>query len=144
MIYIKEHPAQTSFGREENFYQELLQIPRVRIINMNVSSYELMKNCLAVSSITGTVGWECQFFGKPFIMFGTYLTECLEGAYRVRTNEECKKVLDKILAGDYYVMSDKELKLFMKAMDMHSYEYETSGDIMWPYVKEVMDLEDPV
>ena len=138
-IYVKEHPAQTCMGRNTDLYDELLKIPKVILIKQSVSSYTLVKNSIAVSSLTGTVGWEAQFFGKPFIMFGTYLSQCLEGTYKVKTNEECKNAIEEILKG-HQCMTEKNLKLFIKAMDLHSFEIGSDIDTAWRYVKEIIDL----
>ena len=141
-IYIKEHPLQTIFGRDENYYRDLLDIPKIKLIKLEESSYSLIKNCIAVASVTGSAGFEGQFYGKSFLMFGDYITESMEGTYRIHTNEDCRKAIEEILAGTNYVMSIKELKLFMKAMDLHSFKYGAPDDEVFACIKEVMDLED--
>ena len=115
-IFVKEHPTQNYGARRPEFYSELLSIPRVVLVQEDTSSYDLLKHCLAVSTLIGTAGWEGLFYQKPFIMFGYWVTMCAPGVYHVRTVEECKAAVDKILSGqDHFTL--KDLRLFFKAMD---------------------------
>ena len=49
---------------------------------------------------------------------------------------------NELLEGRNHVMTLKELKLFMKAMDMHSFEYGAPDEEVFGCFKEVIDLED--
>jgi len=69
-IYVKEHPFQTPYFRDVNFYKDLLDIPPVRLISREYNSFRLIENCLAVATATGTAGWEALFRQKPVLMFG--------------------------------------------------------------------------
>lgn len=115
-LYVKEHPTQNYGARKTEFYDELLAIPRVVLIDRTTSSFELIKNCVACSSLTGTAGWETLFYQKPFLMFGYWVTMFAPGVYHVRTKEECKQALEKILHGRRAVTL-KDIRLFFKAMD---------------------------
>lgn len=115
-IYVKEHPKQVYGARTKEFYDELLTIPQVVLIKKNTDTYELIENCLAVSTLIGTAGWEGLFRFKPFIMFGYGVMQHAPGVYHVRTKAECRKAVDEILGGRC-TFTLKDLKLFFKAMD---------------------------
>lgn len=137
-IYVKEHPAQIAFGRKKDFYDELLKIPKVYLVKENVTSYELIKNCFAVSSLTGTIGWESLFFGKPFIMFGTYQTQYIEGTYKVKTNRQCRDAIKEI-ENNYQPVPSKNLKLFVKAMDTFCYYDDDFDEKAWRQIEYALE-----
>ena len=76
-IVYKEHPRQfdpfsfkkRSF-REHNFYQKLKSIDGVYLANSTTSTDDLMKNSVAISTVTGSAGFEALSAGKPVIIFG--------------------------------------------------------------------------
>lgn len=114
-IYVKEHAAQLYGAREKGFYDELCSIPNVALVKPETDTYELIQHSVAVSTLTGTAGWEGVFYQKPYIMFGYWVTQHMPGVYRVRTKEECKAAVDSILqGGDTFTL--KEVKLFFKAL----------------------------
>ena len=75
-IYIKEHPSQFNrylighSSRMSDLYNDLVKNERVKLISTDVDSFELIKHTKAVSTITGTVGWEAMVRQKPVIAFG--------------------------------------------------------------------------
>lgn len=68
-LYVKEHPAMIGY-RSRKFYKELVKIPNVKFINPKYSSFEITPDAKLITTITGTVGWEGLFLGKPVITFG--------------------------------------------------------------------------
>ena len=71
MLFVKEHPVQfTGPPKELSFYKNIIDMPNVKLFHSSVSSLDLMKKCDLVATINGTVGFECQFYGKPTIVFG--------------------------------------------------------------------------
>lgn len=89
MIYVKEHPNQFSSHvqghtkRIKEFYYDLVMNPRVKLISFDVDSFTLMENALAVSTVTGTVGWEATARKKPVIIFGCVWYERMKGVLKV-------------------------------------------------------------
>lgn len=124
-IYVKEHPSQFygSGAREVGLYDELRTLPNVILVDPDTDTYQLIENSLAVATLIGTAGWEGLFCGKPFIMFGYWVTQHMPGVFHVRTKEEVKAALDTILSGEYY-FTLRDIKLYLKAMD------ETEGDYL--------------
>ncbi|MCH8904446.1 MAG: hypothetical protein IIA45_11085 [Bacteroidetes bacterium] len=116
LIYVKENPFQTLTTRSAAYYQDLLDIPSVRLISRKANTYELLDKCIATATITGTAGWEGLFKQKPFIMFGSYVYQFAPGVYPVKNLAECKEAVEAILNGSKPTLG--ELKLFMKALDM--------------------------
>lgn len=69
-IYVKENPKQGYYMRGKEFFDRLKSIPNIRCISKDISTYDLMKKCQFVATITGTAGWECISGGKPALIFG--------------------------------------------------------------------------
>lgn len=113
-IYVKEHPAQSYGFRDVDFYDELLSIPKVVLVSPETDTYKLLEHCVAVSTLIGTAGWEGLFAGKPFIMFGFWLTMHFPGVFHVRTLEECTGAVKSILSGNFKV-THEDLKLALLA-----------------------------
>lgn len=119
-IYVKEHPEQLALMRTKEYYQDMLRIPKVHLIKQESNTYDLMKNAVAVSTITGTAMWECQFFGIPAIVFGYSLKNIAPLSYPVRTVEECRAAVTHILENPGRDVT-RELKIYTKAMYNQSF-----------------------
>lgn len=113
-LYVREHPAQTAFGRNATFYDRLAKMRNVIFIKEDENTYNLQKNALAVASLTGTAGYECQYFGVPFIMFGDYISKYMPGTYRVHNNSECKMAINEILGGEKKVWNHRDIKIYLR------------------------------
>ncbi len=120
-IYVKSHPEQLSTMRSEEYYLDMLKIPNVRLMKLTCSTFDLMKGAVAVSTLTGTALWECQFFGIPAIAFGYSLKNLAPLTYAVRTVEDCRKALADIMSKPKQDKL-KELKIYTKALHNTSYE----------------------
>src|SRR3989338_4409048 len=77
-LFIKEHPSQWklrgklrySSARYRGYYERLARIPRVRVVPITTSSFDLTEKSQAVAVVTGTVGWEALLRGKCPLVFG--------------------------------------------------------------------------
>lgn len=119
-IYVKVHPEQLAPLRSKEYYLDMKRIPKVRFMKRGCSTYALIKNAFAVSTLTGTASWEAQFFGKPALLFGYSIRNLAPLSYAIRTNEDCKEAISKLL-NDPKKTTNKELKLFTKALYNNSY-----------------------
>lgn len=115
-LYVKEHRGQYQApwgfpeNRDSNYYRELLGIKKVKLIGMDVSTFELEKYCVCVATATGTAGFEAMFRNKQVILFGGIVYQYAPGVYSVRTREECKcaiKIIEK--NHEEYVTNKKDM-----------------------------------
>lgn len=140
-IYVKTHPEQLSLMRSKDYYTEIAKIPKVKLMKIETSTYDLMQNAVAVSSLTGTALWECQFFGVPALAFGYSVKNLAPLTYHVRTVEDCKKALEKIALESRRDVT-KELKIYTKALHNISFAVEeiekVVPDIVAEFVKKEM------
>jgi hypothetical protein len=104
-IYAKEHLSQfkdyqrAEKSRDKLYYKELLRIPKVKLVSLNYTSFELIDAAKAVGVITGTVGIETLIRGKPVLLFGHAWYKGCEGVFLTTDWNSCKKAIKKIKSG---------------------------------------------
>lgn len=126
-IYVKNHPEQLAPLRSKAYYLDLKASEKVKLIKLEYSTFDLMKNAFAVASITGTACWECQFFNIPAILFGYSHKNLAPLSYPVRTFEECKAAIESI-QNHSKKATLKDLKLMTKAIHNISYGLEEKAE----------------
>ncbi len=102
-LYVKEHPSQYMMtrgplGRRPSFYTDIQKIPKVILVDDFVSSNLLIRNSIAVVTLTGTAGLEALLRGKPALICGYAWYRQLTGAYYIEEPEDLGKALDSILS----------------------------------------------
>lgn len=131
MLYVKEHPSQAYMAKTKKYYQKISQIKNVRLMPIESNQYDLMKDCIATATATGTMALESAIMGKPCISFGKFIYNYLDNTLPVRKNDDCKKAVEKVINGDVNI-SIKDVKIFFKAL----YEYSEPGNVgYWNYNK---------
>ena len=129
-IYIKEHPnqfmshMQGHTKRIKEFYYDLIKNPRVRFVPFEMDSFTLMTNALAVSTITGTVGWEAAVRKKPVVIFGLVWYERMKGVLRVIDDNTASQIYNFIIS---YKYDEQSVLSYLYAFSKHSilaYHYQ--------------------
>lgn len=72
-LYVKEHPNQdVGLGLDYGFYRRVASLPNVRMIASNARLDKLIDQprCLAVTTLSGTVGLDAAIKRKPVFIFG--------------------------------------------------------------------------
>lgn len=122
-LYIKEHPSQWwvrtkerySSARWRGYYERLADIPRVRLVPVPTSTFELTERSQAVATITGTAGWEAILRGKCPLVFGIpWWREC-PGVFRIDSVDACKDAFRQIQGGAK--ISQDDVLRFLKALE---------------------------
>ena len=115
-IYVKEHPNQKVEFRGIDFYKKLSEIKHVNILKSNISTFDLLSKCIAVSTITGVAGWEGVVLGKNCLLFGNTLFDKCPGVLKINTFEDCKSSIDIVEKGTQKPKL-KDVKLYLKALE---------------------------
>ena len=122
-IYVKEHPLQFQAhsegqtGRIKEFYDDLLQIPNIRLMPLQADSFNLISNAKAVATITGTVGWEAMVRRKPVLLFGLSWYEKYPGALKIADEESAGKIYDFI---ENFLFDENKLLAYLAALEKNS------------------------
>ena len=77
VLYVKEHPWQMwnnglnySSCRYPGYYKKISRLKNTFLVPIEANTFDLIKNCQAVATVTGTAGWEAVLRLKPAIVFG--------------------------------------------------------------------------
>lgn len=121
-IYVKEHPTQWwRHGREyspfryRGYHEKIASIPKVSLVPIEISSYDLIKNCQAVATVTGTPAWEAILRRKPAIMFGYYWYRDCPLVFKADDVASCRQAFARIEQG--YAISEQDVINFLKCLD---------------------------
>lgn len=74
-LIVKEHPSMFTYESEPKFrsiynYKSLLKLKNVVLCSLNINSFKLIDNAMAVATITGTSAIEAYIRKTPVIVFG--------------------------------------------------------------------------
>jgi hypothetical protein len=160
-VWVKEHPCQFMVGggapnhRNERYYQMLVEMPRVRLVPLDLDQFYLVDNSCAVATLTGSVGWEALVRGKPALTFGhIWYGEC-QGAYNIRNFHECRLAMEKIING--VAVDVTAMALLLKELELSAFEcgheycmtplsiHTTTANIeeQTRHIGQVLDLPEP-
>lgn len=112
-LYVKEHPSMLYY-RPRSYYKELKKIPNLRLIDVKVSSTDLIKKAKIVLTITGAGGWEGVLLKKPVITFGSVFYNELSMVKHSDNIEELPNLVKECL--ENYLPNDEELVNFLSAI----------------------------
>ena len=105
-IVVKEHSSQFHSnmeghtGRTKQFYDDLVKIPRVKLVPHYHTSFDYIDNSVAVVTATGTMGWEAVVREKPVLIFGNAWYQYCDNVFRIYSKADLKFAMSKILSGD--------------------------------------------
>ena len=123
-IYVKEHPFQfkasqmAERSKTFEFYDQIASLPKVEVVPLPYTSFDLIDCAQATTTVSGTVGWESVVRGTPALLFGhSWYNDC-KGVFVTRTVEECKDAIRRIENG--YKVNPDEVKCFSRVVEMCS------------------------
>ena len=96
LLYIKEHPSMVGF-RTRAYYDDLLRIPNVRLIDPGVSSNQLSVHAAITTTITSTAGWEALLSRKPALTFGNTFYNDIPGVKFCRAYDDLPYMIEELL-----------------------------------------------
>lgn len=114
-LYLKEHPAQQFINRSLEFYNDLFNNPKIKLISKSFSSFDLSKSSKAVATIAGTIAWESLFNQKPVLMFGASPIMYAPGVYSIKNNSDIKSAIEEIIGGK--LASKLDILNYVKHLD---------------------------
>ncbi len=123
-VYVKDHPYQFSmetpgalynfkfieYFRSKQFYAQILRIPNVKLINIDVPSEELISNSQSNATIAGTVLAESIYNKRPCMMFGGDASPIglLDDIFKINSVIDIKNSISKLQNGFMPSYSDLE------------------------------------
>lgn len=132
-LYVKEHPTMVPY-RPRNYYKAIKKIHNVKLINPNISSFDLIARSKLIMTITSSVGWEATLLKKPVITFGDIFYNQLSFVKHCKTPENIPYLVKEQLENFRY--DENELLNLLAAIFSESahlnlqYLWEREKDLM--------------
>ena len=82
VLYVKEHYALIGH-RDPQFYKELEKYPNVFMLDPWEPARNLIEKAVAVTTLTGTAGWEAMLLRKPVFLGGNIVFDNAPGIIKV-------------------------------------------------------------
>lgn len=112
LLYVKDHPHQYNinntldhyyltniqFFKDISFYQEVLKLPNVRLIDLKTPSEELIKYSYATATINGSIILESLLCQKPCITFDRKIMAITQQQFSLIHSFKDLKTLRKFIA----------------------------------------------
>lgn len=112
-LYVKEHPHQLSNlnnsnryyylagierFRTEEYYNEILKIPNVKLLDINTKSRDIINSAQAISSINGTIILEAIVSKKPILLFSQDTTpfQNLNDVFHIKNLDDVTMAIESI------------------------------------------------
>lgn len=116
LLFVKEHPGQKSkLWRSTEFYERILSLPNVRLINPNVNNFEMISKSDLVLLINSSSGLESLFYKKPVIVFGNTFYDVTSMVQKVERIEDLPKLIKNSLFS--FKFSEKEFSCLMESIE---------------------------
>ena len=118
-IYVKEHPSQFQghligqTNRFKDFYLDLIKNKRVRFMPLDLDSFAIMKDAVAVATVTGTIGLEASLHKKPVIVFGMIWYEKMPGVLRITDSLSAKGIMSFV---DNYIFDERKVLAYLSSV----------------------------
>lgn len=124
-LYVKEHFSQElREWREISYYEELLQIPNVRLFHPSSNIEKLVQSSSLVISIAGTICLEAAFYQKPSIILTNLGFSVLPSIQKMESFEELPKLIRTGL--DMKINAD-DLDKYLTILDENSFDFDLKG-----------------
>ena len=121
-LVVKEHPVQVRAGwRKTSFYKEILNLPNVIFLHPSVNPQDILPKCSLLISISGTLGVESAFYGKPSISFRTMDVSSLSFAFTPNSLDELPSLIKTALKTK---VDFDELSTFVQLMKDNSFNFD--------------------
>jgi hypothetical protein len=110
-LYTKEHPATLSDRtRPNNFFDKILKIPNVKILNTYEDMHEIISNARLVIVVVGTAGIEAILRGKPSIAFTNNTWDMLQLSSIVERVENLPSLIKTTIKENANLTKDERKK----------------------------------
>jgi hypothetical protein len=124
-LYVKEHHSMKFRNwRSKSYYNSILNLPNVELINPKLNPIDLIKNCSLVITIAGSAGFEAAFYGKPSIVLGNVSYSNLSFVTKINNIEELPDAIKKSLTVNVDL---NEFRDFVQHQEKNSFMFDTIG-----------------
>ena len=111
-IFVREHPAQSSYQRDEMFFKRLKSFKNIYFLNRDFPMDKILDSVDCVVTSSGSVGWEALNLGKKCLLFGNSWYSKLYGVLQINdktSDEEISNFLEKDFVKEIFYTSLQNL-----------------------------------
>ncbi len=96
ILYIKDHPdnVRNFTGLRRYFWETISTSKKIKILDINVKTSEIIDDVDVIFTFDGTIGWEGLLKNKPVITFGNPWYQCMPGVIPISKLISFDEVLD--------------------------------------------------
>ena len=124
-LYVKEHPMmKTQAWRPISFYQEIMNLPNVKLIHPSVNSLEIIKKSSLVITIAGSTGQEAAFHNIPVITFTDQVYSIISSVHKIKNMEELPDTIRDCLTKK---VEPTGIAKFIDIIDQNTFEFDHRG-----------------
>lgn len=109
ILYVKDHVSAYGFP-SLNFYRDVARLPNVKILSPLEPTKELIRGCIAVITLTSTVGYEALLMGKRVFLFGNVFYQFHRNVVKIENPSDLFNMLTKWLRRPVNTDPDYTLK----------------------------------
>ena len=123
-IYVKEHLSQfkkyqaAERAKSIEYYKMIASMPKVELVPLTYTSFELIDGAKASATVSGSVGWESVVRGKPALLFGYSWYRDFKGVFVSHNLKDCRDAIRQIENG--YQVNIDDIKNFVQIVERHS------------------------
>ena len=143
-LYVKEHyTLSIRDWRKTSDYNEIMEIPNVKLFHPSVSNDNLLKKCSLVITVGGTSGFEAVFYEKPSIIFTNTNYSILPSINKVDSVHELSSKIKQSLSTKIESSTlDKFLQILEKdSIDFDLYRFMTKMHEYFYFGGNLTDVE---
>ena len=143
VIYYKENPitfasapwTRGALRRNKYYYQRVNAYKNIQLVSSEINTFTLIDNSRAVATLAGSVAWEGALRGKPALSFGSAWYMGCKSIFRVKTLQDGREAINKILNG--FTPNQVDLESYAAAIE--SITVKTEINSKYPK-KEMEDI----
>ncbi len=146
-LYIKEHPMMSLRGwRSISEYNEIINLPNVKLFHPDLKSEFLIKNSSLVVTISSTSGIEATFLGKPSIIFSDVDYNLISTVQKMNSFDNLSDTLNSSLKTKPKI---DEINDYLNLVESNSFELDllklsSEFDNKFHYTGLLADVEIPI
>ncbi|MDO8861664.1 hypothetical protein Q6D67_08115 [Haliea sp. E1-2-M8] len=120
LLLVKDHVAMAG-NRPIAFYNELSNCANIKLLDHNVSPYDVVCNSTVMFTLSGSVALECMYVGKPAIVLGRIYHTAFRGIYPAGDIRDLAELVGEVLNGNCPAATRNEAIVALAAMYAASY-----------------------
>tara|TARA_B110000438_G_scaffold302854_1_gene361977 strand:+ start:3029 stop:4525 length:1497 start_codon:yes stop_codon:yes gene_type:complete len=124
-LVVKEHPLMNTRGwRELSFYNEIINLPNVKLLSTSISPDEILKKMKLIITITSTAGLEAAFYEKPCIVLVDTMYDEIPSVIKLKKFDDLSLAIKQSLIKK---IKPEDLNSYINSIEKKSFKCDIIG-----------------